>query len=93
MAVGESIADENPDIQPEMYDACREARSAGDMCAYCIIIPVFMVARKNGYPLISNPNSRKNPKLMGKYFLKLKYWIGVQSKFLVNNIYIYIQGG
>lgn len=29
VAVGESIADENPDIQPEMYDACQEARTAG----------------------------------------------------------------
>ncbi|CAJ0961572.1 unnamed protein product, partial [Mesorhabditis belari] len=29
VAVGETIADENPDIQPEMYDACHEARMAG----------------------------------------------------------------
>ncbi|WKX91722.1 hypothetical protein Q1695_010056 [Nippostrongylus brasiliensis] len=29
VAVGETIADENPDIQPEMYDACHEARLAG----------------------------------------------------------------
>ncbi|MFH4975816.1 hypothetical protein AB6A40_002525 [Gnathostoma spinigerum] len=29
VAVGEIIADENPDIQPEMYDACHEARLAG----------------------------------------------------------------
>ncbi|KAI6222192.1 hypothetical protein M3Y95_00958600 [Aphelenchoides besseyi] len=29
VVVGESIADENPDIQPEMYDACHEARHAG----------------------------------------------------------------
>ncbi|VDM96508.1 unnamed protein product [Thelazia callipaeda] len=29
VAVGETIADENPDIQPEMYDACHEARIAG----------------------------------------------------------------
>ncbi|KAI1695697.1 vinculin family domain-containing protein [Ditylenchus destructor] len=28
VVVGETIADENPDIQPEMYDACQEARSA-----------------------------------------------------------------
>lgn len=27
--VGETIADENADIQPEMYDACHEARLAG----------------------------------------------------------------
>ncbi|VDO29234.1 unnamed protein product [Onchocerca flexuosa] len=29
VVVGETIADENPDIQPEMYDACHEARLAG----------------------------------------------------------------
>ncbi|VDN30179.1 unnamed protein product [Gongylonema pulchrum] len=29
VAVGETIADENPEIQPEMYDACHEARLAG----------------------------------------------------------------
>uniref|UniRef100_A0A0K0FXY0 Alpha-catulin (inferred by orthology to a human protein) n=1 Tax=Strongyloides venezuelensis TaxID=75913 RepID=A0A0K0FXY0_STRVS len=33
VAVGETIADENPDIQPEMYDACREARYAGSSIA------------------------------------------------------------
>ncbi|UYV62594.1 CTNNAL1 [Cordylochernes scorpioides] len=29
VSVGETIADENPDIKAEMYDACREARAAG----------------------------------------------------------------
>uniref|UniRef100_A0A915E636 Alpha-catulin n=1 Tax=Ditylenchus dipsaci TaxID=166011 RepID=A0A915E636_9BILA len=29
VVVGETISDENPDIQPEMYDACQEARVAG----------------------------------------------------------------
>ncbi|KAL1230088.1 Alpha-catulin [Trichinella pseudospiralis] len=29
VTVGESIADEHVEIQPEMYDACQEARSAG----------------------------------------------------------------
>ncbi|KAK6106163.1 Vinculin family protein [Brugia pahangi] len=29
VVVGETIADENPDVQPEMYDACHEARLAG----------------------------------------------------------------
>ncbi|RCN50540.1 hypothetical protein ANCCAN_03394 [Ancylostoma caninum] len=33
VAVGETIADENPDIQPEMYDACHEARLAGTSIA------------------------------------------------------------
>ena len=27
--VGETIADDNPDIKLDMYDACREARNAG----------------------------------------------------------------
>ncbi|PAV76564.1 hypothetical protein WR25_19200 [Diploscapter pachys] len=29
VSIGETIADENADIQPEMYDACHEARLAG----------------------------------------------------------------
>jgi hypothetical protein len=29
VAVGETIADENPDIQPEMYEACNVAQKAG----------------------------------------------------------------
>lgn len=29
VTVGETIADENPDIQPEMYEVCNEARNAG----------------------------------------------------------------
>ncbi|KAL3119968.1 hypothetical protein niasHT_007096 [Heterodera trifolii] len=33
VAVGETIADENPDIQPELYDACNEARMAGSSIA------------------------------------------------------------
>lgn len=33
VAVGETIADENADIQPEMYDACHEARVAGSSIA------------------------------------------------------------
>lgn len=33
MVVGETIADENPDVQPEMYDACHEARVAGSSIA------------------------------------------------------------
>uniref|UniRef100_A0A7E4VFM7 Alpha-catulin n=1 Tax=Panagrellus redivivus TaxID=6233 RepID=A0A7E4VFM7_PANRE len=32
--VGETIADENPDIQPEMYDACSEARIAGNSISH-----------------------------------------------------------
>lgn len=33
VVVGESIADENPDIAPEMYNACEEARIAGSIIA------------------------------------------------------------
>jgi hypothetical protein len=33
VVVGETIADENPDIQPELYDACHEARIAGSSIA------------------------------------------------------------
>ena len=33
VVVGETIADENPDVQPEMYDACHEARVAGSSIA------------------------------------------------------------
>jgi hypothetical protein len=28
--VGETIADDNPDIKLDMYEACREARNAGN---------------------------------------------------------------
>uniref|UniRef100_A0A0K0DTB4 Alpha-catulin n=1 Tax=Strongyloides stercoralis TaxID=6248 RepID=A0A0K0DTB4_STRER len=46
VAVGETIADENPDIQPEMYDACREARYAGSS-----------IANLNGSIFLENPSS------------------------------------
>lgn len=29
VTVGETIADDNPDIKQDMYDACKEARAAG----------------------------------------------------------------
>lgn len=29
VTVGETIADDNPEIRKDMYDACKEARSAG----------------------------------------------------------------
>lgn len=31
VTVGETIADDNPEIKQDMYDACKEARSAGKM--------------------------------------------------------------
>uniref|UniRef100_A0A0N4Z1P6 Alpha-catulin n=1 Tax=Parastrongyloides trichosuri TaxID=131310 RepID=A0A0N4Z1P6_PARTI len=46
VSVGETIADENPDIQPEMYDACREARYAGSS-----------IANLNGSIFLEEPNS------------------------------------
>lgn len=38
MAVGETIADENADIQPEMYDACHEARLAGNFAECTLVV-------------------------------------------------------
>lgn len=29
VTVGETIADDNPEIRQDMYDACKEARAAG----------------------------------------------------------------
>lgn len=29
VTVGETIADDNPEIKQDMYDACKEARAAG----------------------------------------------------------------
>lgn len=29
VTVGETIADDNPEIKQDMYDACKEARTAG----------------------------------------------------------------
>ncbi|GMR53086.1 hypothetical protein PMAYCL1PPCAC_23281 [Pristionchus mayeri] len=39
VAVGETIADENPDVQPEMYDACHEARLAGASMSNLSCVP------------------------------------------------------
>jgi hypothetical protein len=30
VTVGETIADDNPEIRDDMYDSCKEARSAGE---------------------------------------------------------------
>lgn len=30
VTVGETIADDNPDIKQDMYEACKEARAAGE---------------------------------------------------------------
>lgn len=31
ICVGETIADDNPEIKQDMYDACKEARTAGKL--------------------------------------------------------------
>lgn len=33
VTVGETIADDNPDIKQDMYEACKEARAAGELYA------------------------------------------------------------
>jgi len=34
VTVGETIADDNPDIKQDMYEACKEARAAGERGIY-----------------------------------------------------------
>lgn len=46
VAVGETIADENVDIQPEMYDACHEARLAGLLNFFLGIIVSIKLGKK-----------------------------------------------
>lgn len=51
VTVGETIADDNPDIKQDMYDACKEARAAGEwicsvpidvcVCMYIKLINIF----------------------------------------------------
>lgn len=53
VTVGETIADDNPEIKQDMYDACKEARSAGIfyfniswfffVCYICVCTRVMMV--------------------------------------------------
>ena len=42
VGVGEAIACDNPEIQREMCDACRDARAAG-MCLYTFYLCILMV--------------------------------------------------
>jgi hypothetical protein len=60
VVVGESIADENPEIQPEMYNACEEARIAG-FCDLSIIIKYFKARQLPTYitSLTKNPTTHK----------------------------------
>lgn len=38
VTVGEAIADDNPEIKVDMYEACKEARAAGEHSELAIII-------------------------------------------------------
>lgn len=38
VTVGETIADDNPDIKQDMYDACKEARAAGEDARFNVFI-------------------------------------------------------
>lgn len=35
-AVGEAMADDNPEIKVDMYDACRDARTAGEYWGWAL---------------------------------------------------------
>lgn len=41
VTVGETIADDNPEIKQDMYDACKEARTAGNF-TFIFIIAIFV---------------------------------------------------
>ena len=38
VTVGETIADDNPEIKVDMYEACKEARAAGTNITFIILI-------------------------------------------------------
>jgi hypothetical protein len=39
VTVGETIADDNPEIRDDMYDSCKEARSAGEQFSPYLTTP------------------------------------------------------
>jgi hypothetical protein len=42
VTVGETIADDNHDIKSDMYDACKEARAAGEfLIVFCQLHNLF----------------------------------------------------
>lgn len=43
VTVGETIADDNPDIKQDMYDACKEARAAGEQKTFIKSQPHYNV--------------------------------------------------
>uniref|UniRef100_A0A1I7XHB6 PMEI domain-containing protein n=1 Tax=Heterorhabditis bacteriophora TaxID=37862 RepID=A0A1I7XHB6_HETBA len=58
VSVGETIADENPDIQPEMYDACHEARLAAQMgVARTTLERMTMLLLTSSKTLLRHPES------------------------------------
>lgn len=68
VTVGETIADDNPDIKQDMYDACKEARAAGE----------------NGkllFNLLSKNERRKN-RMMSQYVACLIKILETRCRFL-----------
>lgn len=45
VSVGEAIADDNCEIKSDMYEACKDARTAGSSSFFCIsdILYVYMI--------------------------------------------------
>lgn len=62
VTVGETIADDNPDIKQDMYDACKEARAAGNW----ISIP-HALARVNNSGRNGNLNATQLNQLSGLF--------------------------
>ncbi|VDP01351.1 unnamed protein product [Soboliphyme baturini] len=50
VTVGESIADEHPEIQPEMYDACQDARVAGTVVIFSGSAIAALASKSSGEP-------------------------------------------
>lgn len=46
VTVGEAIADDNHDIKQDMYDACKEARAAGELfnCFFSLLVAITTTA-------------------------------------------------
>lgn len=53
MTVGETIADDNPDIKQDMYDACKEARAAGNINKhyFMLIVQIIKFISMQGHQL------------------------------------------
>lgn len=42
VTVGEAIADDNPEIKVDMYEACKEARAAGKKLGLCFVLFILL---------------------------------------------------